>query len=296
MQPTHSSLCWPLLGALIIAALAGCKPRTDATDGEAAKTEAAKSAVIKTSTGVEMVPIPAGEFVMGDDQGDDDQRPAHRVRLSAFWMDRYEVTQAAFQALTGDNPSRFAGANKPVERVSWRAAIKYCNLRSAREGLKPCYAIATGQCDFDADGYRLPTEAEWEYACRAGETTTPASVALDQYGWLKSNSGQTTHAVGQKKPNAWGLFDMMGNVAEWCNDRYGEKAYDGAAAPDPRGPDVGNDRVLRGGSWRTPEERTGPTVRAAEAPSLADACFGYDAYGFRCVCKPRTETSHSTNR
>ena len=260
--------------------LAGCDRHKDAI---ATTAPAADVKTVVTPTGVEMALIPAGTFIMGDDHGDDDQRPAHRVTLSAFYMDCREVTQSSFQALTGNNPARFKDPNKPVESASWRAAIKYCNLRSAREGLKPCYALDSGACDFSAGGYRLPTEAEWEYACRAGSDSAAPAGALAEQAWFKANAAQTTHAVGQKRPNAWGLYDMLGNVSEWCNDRYSENAYAAPATTDPCGPDAGDERVLRGGNWRSGEDHCRPAARAGEAPGLADVCFGYDGYGFRCV-------------
>lgn len=265
-----------LVGVLL---LAGCDKH------EKAAPPAIKT--ITTPTGVEMVLIPAGSFMMGSDSGDEDEKPAHSVTVAGFYMDRDEVTQKAFEAVTGTNPSKFKDPLKPVERASWMAAIKYCNMRSLKEGLKPCYNLQTTECDFSANGYRLPTEAEWEYACRAG--TSAAYSFGDNAGelpgraWLNSNSEQTTHPVGKKQANPWGQYDMHGNVAEWCNDRYGDKEYALRASDNPRGPAKGEERVLRGGSWRGGADRCRSSARASETPGLADVCFGYEAYGFRCV-------------
>jgi formylglycine-generating enzyme required for sulfatase activity len=251
---------------------------------------AAAAPVIKTITtpgGIEMVIVPAGSFTMGNDNGDDDEKPAHRVTVSGFYMDRYEVTQKAYEALMGKNPAKFVDPDKPVERLSWSMAIKYCNLRSLKDGLQPCYDLQTTECNFAANGYRLPTEAEWEYACRAGTSgaysfgQNPADLAAR--AWVESNANQTTHPVGKKQPNPWGLYDMYGNVAEWCNDRYGEKEYTQRAGDNPHGPAKGDERVLRGGSWRGGADRCRSSARASETPGLADVCFGYEAYGFRCV-------------
>jgi len=244
-------------------------------------------APFRTPTGVEMVLIPAGEFLMGSESGEDDERPRHTVRVSAFSMDRFEVTQSDYEGLMGRNPSKFVGPDRPVERVSWLAAVKYCNMRSLKEGLQPCYDAQTFQCDFRANGYRLPTEAEWEYACRAGTTGDYAfgndAGRLQDNGWFKADSNEQTHPVGQKLPNPWGFRDMHGNVAEWCNDCYDAGYYAQSPLQDPAGPASGEERVLRGGSWRSPPEACRSSARYSEAPGLADVCFGYEAYGFRCV-------------
>jgi len=271
-----------IIGCVLVMSLllfAGCR-----------KPEAAAAPSIKTimtPTGIEMALIPGGTFVMGNEKGDDDEKPAHSVAVASFYMDRYEVTQKAYESLMGSNPSKFKDPQRPVERASWVAAIKYCNMRSMKEGLQPCYDIEKVECNFAANGYRLPTEAEWEYACRAGTSGAYSfgenSADLGAHAWTKSNSGQTTHPVGQKKPNSWGLYDMYGNVAEWCNDRYGEKEYAVRAADNPHGPANGDERILRGGSWRGAEDRCRSSARASETPGLADVCFGYEAYGFRCV-------------
>jgi len=224
---------------------------------------------------------------MGDDSQEPDERPAHPVRVSGFWMDVTEVTQASYQKLMGTNPAKFKGPDRPVERASWLSAALYCNMRSLREGLSPCYDPETLDCDFTADGYRLPTEAEWEYAARAG-TDTRYSFGddpgkLPAHGWFKDNGQGATHPVGRKRANPWGLRDMHGNVAEWCGDFYqGGYAAEGDAV-DPRGPESGDERVLRGGSWKTSADACRSSARFSEPPGFADVCFGYEAYGFRCV-------------
>ena len=248
-----------------------------------------KGKEITTTGGVEMVLIPAGEFMMGSDGGNEDERPVRRVRVDAFYIDKYEVTQKAYTKLLGRNPSKFKAPDRPVERLSWSAAARYCNMRSRAEGLGPCYDPDTMQCDFDADGYRLPTEAEWEYACRAGTATAYSfgsdPAMLRRHAWFKANGAKTTHPVGGKRPNPWGLHDMHGNVAEWCNDRYGDSQHAAGSPMNPRGPSAGDERVLRGGSWRSSPDACRCAARDRETPGLADVCFGYEAYGFRCVRK-----------
>jgi formylglycine-generating enzyme required for sulfatase activity len=215
------------------------------------------------------------------------------VSVDAFWMDRHEVTQTEYEKLgrieAFPNPSHFQGENLPVEQVTWPQAARFCNARSRFEGLKPCYNEDSAECDFAADGYRLPTEAEWEYACRAGTTTDyscgnePRKVG--DFAWLADNSGKKTHPIGQKKPNPWGLFDMHGNVAEWCQDVFDPKYYAASPETNPRGPNDGKEYVLRGGSWKSPAEALRSSVRLGETPGFSDACLARDAIGFRCVRK-----------
>ncbi len=249
-----------------------------------------------TASGIEMVVIQGGWFEMGSAKGQSDESPVHRVWISPFWMDRHEVVQEQFKKYELPDPSHFKGPNQPLEQVNWTDAALYCNDRSMAEGLEPCYDEQTWECNFDANGYRLPTEAEWEYACRAG-TSTPYSFGNDSrmlkdYAWFAENSSQTTHPVARKKPNPWGLFDMHGNVAEWCNDRYAEDYYSKSPETDPRGPADGADRVIRGGAWNSSAESCRSTYRASD-PAIDDTCLANDAIGFRCVRKAPNEAGGS---
>ena len=248
---------------------------------------------VKTSGGGEMVTIPAGFFEMGSRHGRDEEKPVHKVWIDSFLIDRHEVTQAEYEKIgkieAFPNPSHFEGSDLPVDQVTWPQAARFCNARSRLEGLKPCYNEETATCDFAANGYRLPTEAEWEYACRAG-TTTDYSFGdearhLGDFAWFADNSGKKTHPVGRKKPNPWGLFDMHGNVAEWCQDIYAASYYTSSPEKAPRGPDEGSEFVLRGGSWKSPADALRSAYRAGEAPGFSDACLARDAIGFRCVRK-----------
>ncbi len=250
---------------------------------------------VETKSGVVMVYLPGGEFLMGSDQGNPDEAPAHRVRLSPFLMDQEEVTHAQFVRVQLPDPSHWQdNPNRPVERVRWRDAKQYCNERSLAEGLKPCYNEKTPEwtCDFAADGYRLPTEAEWEYACRAG-TTEPydfgAADRLRQYAWFADDAQEMTHPVGQKKPNRWGFYDLYGNVAEWCEDVYDPNYYRHSPTLDPPGPpSPGKDvkRVLRGGSWKASADMCRASYRQGQKTGDTDACFFTDYCGFRCVRRP----------
>ncbi|MDR1899744.1 MAG: SUMF1/EgtB/PvdO family nonheme iron enzyme [Treponema sp.] len=235
------------------------KPPAAAAAAPAQTAPAPRPAVVRPAAAPErpapedLVRVPGGTFTMGSppsEPGGDDDKVQHQVTVSAFYMGKYEVTQKEYQALMGNNPSEFKGDTLPVERVSWFDAVKYCNARSLKEGLDPAYTIngETVAWNRNAGGYRLPTEAEWEYACRAG-TTAPfyTGNSADAAGWYKDNSGGKTHPAGQKQPNRWGLYDMHGNVHEWCWDWFG--AYSGAAQTDPAGAASGSYRVLRGGSW-----------------------------------------------
>lgn len=246
-------------------------------------------AIITNKSGLTMVAIPGGQFQMGSAAGEPDET-SHRVSLSPFYMDQYEVTQESFSKIMGRNPSRWTEPKNPVEQIRWKDAAEYCNARSRLEGLTPGYDPKTWKCDFDGNGYRLPTEAEWEYACRAGARTqycfgdNPAE--LGKYGWFKGNSTRSPSPVGGKQPNQWGLHDMYGNVWEWCNDFYKEDYYRNSLERDPRGPELSATRVLRGGCWNSRADACRSAYRLDESPSYTDVCFARDAHGFvgfRCV-------------
>jgi formylglycine-generating enzyme required for sulfatase activity len=212
-----------------------------------------------TQFGMEFVRIQAGSFMMGSNNGDSDEKPVHRVTISnGFEMGKYEVTQLQWRAIMGNNPSYFKGCNScPVEQVSWDDVQEFINKLNAKN---------------DGYEYRLPTEAEWEYACRAG-TTGGYAGNLDSMAWYDSNSGDKTHPVGTKQPNAWGLYDMHGNVWEWCQDWYG--AYPSNAVTDPAGARSGSYRVIRGGGWGSGAQDCRAADRYGYAPDVRNGDLGF---------------------
>jgi formylglycine-generating enzyme required for sulfatase activity len=265
---------------VLIVALAGCGERVP-------EERAAETHGIHTKCGMDMEPITPGQFMMGVNEGPIDSKPAHLVKLEGFLMDQHEITQEIYEKVTGKNPSRRKNPQNPVEQVTWSASALFCNARSIQEGLKPCYNTNTWECDFSADGYRLPTEAEWEYACRAGTSSRfyfgDSPGELKNYAWFDSNSQSKPHPVGQRKPNAWGLYDMEGNVWEWCNDFYGTKYFRESPEENPRGPQKGEKRVLRGGAWSSSADSCAFWTRNCDEPGLTDICLTMDSNGFRCV-------------
>ncbi len=226
--------------------------------------------------GMTFVRIAAGRFLMGSPQSDaqahSDEKPQHEVWISEpFYLGIHPVTQGQWEAVMGSNPSRFQGdPQRPVERVSWDDVQVFLERLSERDGR----------------AYRLPSEAQWEYACRAGSTGAYCFGddvgELVNYAWYDANSGNTTHPVGEKQANAWGLYDMHGNVWEWCQDFYSD--YQATAATDPRGPDAGAHRVIRGGCWSYSAQLVRSAYRVALGPALR-----VDYLGFRCSSSEASE-------
>jgi len=217
---------------------------------------------IANSIGMQLRLIKPGSFVMGSARGDTDETPIHKVTLTKpFYMGVYEVTQEQYEKVMGTNPSHFQGPRRPVEQVSWNDAQAFCEKLSEQEN-RP---------------YRLPTEAEWEYACRAGSTTEYywGRRFYPRYAWSRQNSSETTQDVGTRLSNAWRLFDMSGNVWEWCEDRKGLYSPSAAEETDPNGPSLGRSRVLRGGSWYGVAENCRSAARDKNAPDNRHYTFGF---------------------
>jgi len=285
--------------------------RQGQTSPEPAGAGPAVAGSVVNSIGMRLVPIPAGEFQMGSTEEEASEllqiardrkesstyvdalpaeRPQHRVRISQpFYLAAYKVTQAEYQQVIGSNPSYFSAqgggkadlaspdtARHPVESVSWADAVQFCRKLSALPQEKAAGRI-----------YRLPTEAEWEYACRAGSTGLYCfgddRAMLGEYAWFDSNIGRTTRPVGQKKPNRWGLYDMHGNVWEWCADWYSPDYYKASPPSDPPGPSSGSDRSIRGGGWISyGAEGCRSAFRLGYSPT-----FAYKDLGFRVAMDAR---------
>ncbi|WP_150241311.1 formylglycine-generating enzyme family protein [Nocardiopsis quinghaiensis] len=211
-----------------------------------------------------MVQIPAGRIVLRDEG----TRTDWRVGVAAFRLASRPVSRESYRAVRGEVPESSAGPRTPVTEVSWLDAVRFCDLLSRAEGLDPCYS--TGEdpdardvtCDWEADGYRLPSEAEWEYACRAGSSGV-RYAELDEIAWYRANSGGEVHDAATRAPNAWGLHDMIGNVWEWCWDLYDPGVY-------------GPYRVFRGGGWQDHPRSCRASCRRKSHPTLR-----VDDLGFR---------------
>ena len=225
--------------------------------------------IVINSLGMELILLPAGVFVMGGDwdreQADENELPKHEVSFSKpFYIGKFVVTQSQWLALMGSNPSEFEGDLHPVETVSHDDALAFIKRLNAKE---------------ETGTYRLPTEAEWEYAARAGSQSTycfgPETSKLDGYAWLQTNSGGQTHPVGLLSPNDWGLYDMHGNVHEWCADWYMRTYYAGSPSKHPAGPRKGVARVLRGGDWGSESWYCRCAIRSLSSPQRRSPRVGF---------------------
>lgn len=256
---------------LLILSIGGvCESAETSTPGKTA-TSSLTAGITDKTTGMEMVLIKGGCYQMGDfaGDGDKDEKPVHEVCIKDFYLGKYEVTQGQWQKIMGDNPSEFkqCGKDCPVEYVSWEMAQDFINKLSAVSKMK----------------YRLPTEAEWEYAARSGGKSekwagTSDETTLEEYAWFGKNSKEMTHKVGQKKPNGLGLYDMTGNVREWCQDWYDPTYYGKSLKDNPvggSGPGERPQRVLRGGDWERDADKIRNTIRNGNNHDLQTALYGF---------------------
>lgn len=248
---------------------------------------------------INLVDVPSGTVNIGDTHGigSFDERPVHEVNITGFLMGRYPVTNAEFLLVMGFEPSDFEGVDRPVENVSWYDAIEFCNRLSIMSSLTPVYSVYGStnpdnwekpfepEVDWDADGYRLPTEAEWEYAARAAKKEPdfryPGSNDLGTVAWYQGNTANRTLPVGRRQSNQLGLYDMAGNVWEWCWDWYSGSYYSVSPGDNPSGPAEGTVKVRRGGSWNSTAASCRTSNRSAVFPSVKS-----NRIGFRVVRKP----------
>ena len=228
---------------------------------------------------MKFVYIAPGNFQMGSNEGRNDEKPVHHVTISkGYWLGKYEVTQSEYQTITGDNPSNFKGGNKPVDSVNWNDAVSFCKKLTERER-------AAGRLPAGYE-YRLPTEAEWEFAARGGTASRgyeySGSDNLDSAAWYQTNTGGETHAVGIKSANELGIYDMSGNVCEWCGDLY--KNYSDSSLADPMGATEGTDRVYRGGSWYNGSRGCRVANRNSNSPNNIS---NYVGFRVALACSPK---------
>ena len=272
----RSRLCL-CLALQLLSVFAGCSRTPDQSSPESSSSP---KETITNSIGMKLVLMPKGTFTMGspiEEKGRTEDEQSHQVTISQdYYLGAMEVTQGQYEKVMGTNHSYFQGrrvkresSNHPVENVSWADAVECCKRLSELPEEKT-----------EGRVYRLPTDGEWEYACRAGSTTAysfgASAKSLGDYAWFFENSGDATHPVGEKKPNAWSLYDMHGNVWKWCSDWYG--VYPKNAVTDPVGPQVGSPRVLRGGGW---ENNFAGCRSAVWCKYLPASRIHLNGYGFR---------------
>ncbi len=239
--------------------------------------------VFAQNRSIEMILVEAGSFDMGSTGGDEDEKPVHSVTISKdYYIGKFEVTQKEWIAQMGSNPSEFKGDNLPVEKVSWYDTVEFCNKLSNKEGLTPAYIIdgTNVTISSSSNGYRLPTEAQWEFAARGGNLSRKfiysGSNSVDEVAWYSANTiDERTQIVGSKKSNELGIYDMSGNVYEWCYDWLGE--YSSESKIDPVCI-TGIDRLIRGASWYNDAPSTRNAYRGYDSPDGS-----YDNLGFRIV-------------
>ncbi|MBU4445177.1 SUMF1/EgtB/PvdO family nonheme iron enzyme [bacterium] len=257
------------------------------SDDQILKKEVILEMLLKTEESIygnidnNMILIQGGTFTMGSNTGDSDEKPVHQETLSSFYFCRYEVTQLEWQSLMGGNPSHFRGDFLPVEYVSWDNAVNFCNKLSERQGLTPCYTIneTNIKCNYAVNGYRLPSEAEWEYVALGGNQSQnikySSIVRIDSIAWYYDNSGKKTRPVGTKKSNDLGIYDMSGNVEEWCNNLYNTSYEQVTYLNNSKGSPGGVFRVFRGGSWFDSAFNCRPTNRNYNIQSEQSKFIGF---------------------